>query len=205
MDDHEVRPRGTGCFDGNLPPYDSPPRCRSRSRSVVPTHEVWVRRVVRSARPWVRVGRVVSGRGLTGHFPPRCRSQSCFSGGQTDPPAFSLPPGRAARPVEAMVVSWFVYIAIRPPTNPAVAFCRLLGADVAVSFAIVGSSPQPAVSLVDPLLQLVVCPVQTAVVGSVGRDQSRFRLSTIGATLRPWHFRAMHMVEGVWSILQRSI
>ena len=21
MDDHEVRPRGTGCFDGNLPPY----------------------------------------------------------------------------------------------------------------------------------------------------------------------------------------
>ena len=23
MDDHEVRPRGTGCFDGNLPPYQS--------------------------------------------------------------------------------------------------------------------------------------------------------------------------------------
>ena len=70
-----------------------------------------------------------SRRSPAGHFPPRCRSRSRFSGDQTDTPRFSLPPGRASRPVGAMVVSWLVYIAIRPPTDLVLVFCRLLSAD----------------------------------------------------------------------------
>ena len=152
----------------------------------------------------MRVGRVVSGRGLTGYLPPRCRSRSHFSGGQTDshsffPPSWeSCSTGRSHGRIMAHLYSY-------PPTHgPRRRILSSARRRRCCELAIVGSSPQLAVSPVGPSLSLVVCSAQAAVMRSVGRDPSRFRLPTIGATLRPWHFRAMHVVvEGV--IFTRNI